>query len=335
MRKYLIILMSIIVYTNSYPQMFDNTSEEPVDITAGKSTYYWQIDKIILEKLDDQTANVVQGKKELSADTIIYDSETEIGYAYENVVFTDHEEGTVLTAGSGTYYTDTQKVVVWDDPVLKFEDGTVARSDRMTFFSDGDYVILKNNVIISNGEMTMEGEKATYFNDSGKFKILGQATTKQSNMILTAENIDVTSEDDKIISYTAEGNVVAENPEEGYKIYAGKLEYFEETGYTRITENPYINFYEQDIEVYANQIEQYKEKQKSNLLGDVIIIQQDQKAYSRWGEYYTDEDMIYLSGNPIMVSGDSQFTAHRIVLDIEAGEMSMVGGGTGFYNYTE
>ncbi len=318
----------------AYGALFQPSQNIPVQVNAGQTTYEWEIQRWLLENTNSIKPRLVQGQSELTAQTIIYDYQNEIGYAYGNVFYQNRADKVTLRAGEGVYYTKEKKIVVRRNPVIEMKSsGTVATSDVMTIYTEEDYIILSGNVVIKSSNYTMTGDRATYYQTTGSFKISGTASTSMNDTLLTADRIDIVTENSRLKSYTAIGNVHAVNTNEGYTIESGRLDYFKDLGYTRITENPVIVFHEHNMRAHSIVMEQFENEKKANLIGNVIIEQGDQRAYARWGEYYSDQKIMYLSGNPILASGGSKLNANRIMVDVDAGEMTMVGGGTGFYRY--
>ena len=326
----LIFLFSSLVFSS----IFTISEKSPINVTAGKSVYYWEIERIILEISNKNKPKIVQGNNVLIADTIIYDDKNEIGYAYGHLVFQNKKEQTVLTAGEGTYYTKEKKMIVQKNPIIYLKkDGTVAKSDTMTFFTDKDYMILEGNVEIKGKEFTITGDKARYNQGGGMFTVTGNAKTVDKSQVLTANMIEVLSKDDKLSSYTATGNVVIENTNDNYLIKSGKLDYYEALGYSRISDNPVIEFKKNNIKAYSTVMEKYDDEEKANLLGNVVIITGDKKAFSKWGVYDFKSESMILTGNPILLQGKTKMNALKIIVDVAKETMSMQGGGSGIFEY--
>jgi lipopolysaccharide export system protein LptA len=239
-----------------------------------------------------------------------------------------------LRAGQGVYYTRDKKIVVSGSPVIEMKrSGTTASADVMTIYTEEDYIIMTGNVVIKSSNYTLTSDKATYYQSTGTFKLSGRASSPMNDTILTADRIDIITVNNQLKSYSAIGNVEAVNTNDGFTIYSGRLDYYKELGYARITENPVIVFHDQNMRAYSKVMDQYENEKKANLIGNVIIEQGDQRAYAHWGEYFSDQKIMNLSGNPILASGESKMNANRIMVDVSAGEMTMIGGGTGYYRY--
>jgi lipopolysaccharide assembly outer membrane protein LptD (OstA) len=321
-----------------YPSLFRPAQGEPVKISAGKTTVKMtsmrEFQQTILENQNRIMPNIIQGQNSLKAETIIYNGQQEIGYAYRNVVFEDKENNAVLTAGEGTYYTQERKVVVERNPkLLMRNDNTVATSRTMTFYQDLDYAVLSGNVEIKGADYTMRGDRARLYQNTGKFLMTGKAQTEDDDKILVADSIDIRTKDNRLENYTASGNVSVTSKTEGFIIQSGRLDYYEELGYSRITRNPKIIFKERNIVAYSRVMEKYDAENKANLLGDVVIVQGDRRAYAKWGEYLINEEKVILTGNPVLIEGNSRFNAFQIVVDVKSETMHMIGGGRGLFYY--
>lgn len=302
-------------------------------MTAGKSTYKWEIDRLILELLNKDRPTITQGGNVLKADTIIYDEKKKTGYAFGKIYFRNVQDGVTLTAGEGVYRTEEEKVIVTKSPYIRLDKSKVKASAwTMTIFPNRNTIIMNGNVKITGEDFVITGDKAVLNQDTGNFIVTGEASTKQKDTVMVADKITIDSQNNKIENYTATGNVRVSNPDQGFTIHAGKLEYWEHLGYSRLTQDPYIDFEEKNIKAYSTVMEQYEEEDKANLLGNVIIVQGKRVAFSKWGEYYSKEKKIYLTGRPILKEGDSRFFANKITVDIESELMKMEGVGGGFYN---
>lgn len=331
---FIITLLLIISY--SYSKLFQISEKEPAHLTSGKSIYKWEIKRLILEYMMNKKPTIQQGTSYLKANTIIYDEQNQIGYAYGNLVFYDSQERVKLTSGEGIYYTKMKKIIVKKNPKIRLEKNkTVATSEEMLFFTDEDYIVLNGNVHIQSENISISGDKARYFESLGIFKVIGNAQTVDNETILTADKIDIVSKNNKVESYTATGNVVIENTNDNYIIKAGKTDYYGTLGYSKISEDPVIEFKDKNIQVYSTVMEKYDDEKKANLLGNVIIVTGDRQAFSRWGEYLFDEKIMILTGNPILIQGNSKFNAHKILVNVSEETMSMIGGGSGFVQYTK
>jgi lipopolysaccharide export system protein LptA len=407
MMKNIVLVLSLIagVFSPLAAQFFDSRKNEPANLTAGKSTYQWAIKKMILQTTNNIRPYIVKGGSTLQADTIIYDSEKDIGYAYSNVEFDNPKKGMVLTAGQGTYFSQKQEVYVKEHPFVKMaKEKTTARSDTMTIYNDRDYIVLIGHVVIRNVSNLITGQKATYYSKTGRFIVVSNARAIQNDLTVKGDLIDMTVLDGDIQNYVADGNVYLENKKDGYNLTAGKmdydkkigftrlsdhpsvnmseagttnqnthmtadridlntdtngkmksytaignvhvrdlkegyvidsgrLDYYNAKGYAKITQKPVIHFEGRKMDAYALTMERYDREKKANLLGDVRIVQEGKIAYSRWAEYRTAERKMTMTGNPIIVEGESRWKTQKVVVDVDTGVMDMIGNGQGVFQY--
>lgn len=329
-----VLIMVFLAANVTYAQLGEVSTNAPTEVTAGRSVYKWEIKRLILENTNGVAPFIVQGDSTLRANTIIYDDKAEIGYAYGRVNYQNLKDRTVLTCGEGSYDTKKKEIIARKNPrIVMQKDNVTAKSDIIKIYSGKDYTLLLGNVWITNKQFTMEGDQATFFQKQGKFKLLGNAKAKQKDTTLYADKIDADSRDGQMDSYTAQGHVNVIDTKGDYNMRSGRLDYYKELGYTKMTKNPYLYFSNQNIYAYSIVMEKYDDEDKANLLGDVIILQGNKKIYAKWGEYYTKTKSLILTGNPIMVQGNSRFNTSRIEVDVEAGTMNMIGTGTGYYEY--
>lgn len=330
-------VLAVLLFTAGavlFGQISGPSSDEPVEVTAGRSVYQWEIKRILLENTNRQMPVITQGQSVLRANTIIYDDKQEIGYAFGNVNYQNKKDQVVLTAGEGTYDTKKKEVIARRNPKLHMQkDDVTARSEVMKIYPDREYTLFVGNVRITNRKFLMEGDQGTMFGKSGRFKMTGNARATQEDTVLEADKIDLESKNGQMQNYTAQGGVKVTDVKQGYEIRSGRLDYFKDMGYTRMTQKPVLVFTNRNITAYAIVMEKYDNEDKANLLGDVVIVQGNKKAYAKWGEYFTGDKRMVLTGNPVLVQGKSRFNSSRIIVDVEAGTMNMVGTGSGFYEY--
>lgn len=305
----------------TFAGIFGTQSDEPVDVSAGTATYRWEIDRLILETARNQRPTIEQSGSTLIADTIIYDYETEIGYAYGNVVYTGADDNTVLTADEGTFYTDEEKVVMTGSPSLITEEGTedemTATADTMTFYSEHEYVVFTGNVEILSDDYEMTGEQATYYQNTGRFSSDGRSTASQNGKTITADSIDMISDNEgnETGDYVATGDVVVEDPEEGITIYCdriesmsgegGKNESYIATGNV-VIENIPEDEDDESYEVHCGKAEYYEELGYVRMTEDPVLYftDYDMTASALTMEQYDDENRANLLGDVVIEYGD-------------------------------
>ena len=330
-------LIPLIVFCISvvplHASLLQSFNRNRADITAGLSVFKYEISRIILENSNKNRPTIKQGHSILKANTIIYDDKKKKGYAFGSLYFKDSKKGTILTAGEGTYDTKSETIIVKKSPRIYFPKNKVtARSRVMTIYNKKNIIIMTGNVRIKGKKYLLRGRRAVMNQNTGEFVISGKASTKQKKTILKADKIRIDSKNNELNNYIATGHVQVTDPKQGYTIHGGRLEYFDATGYSRITQHPMIVFNNKNIKAYSTVMERYDKENKSNLLGNVIIDQGSKQAFSKWGEYDSDKKVMVLTGNPVLKDGDSMFFANKILVDTDNETMKMIGGGGGFFN---
>jgi|GEM_PF-1430733 len=317
-----------------FSQAANVTSNEPVDVTAGRITYKWEIEKVFLENSNNITPVLTQGKSTLKADTMIYDNKIETGYAFGNVFYRNYADQIILTSGEGTYSSRRKEIVVRNNPkIIMLKDGTVAKSDLMKIYPDKDTIIMIGSVVITNTNYIIGGNEATVYQKTGKMIIIGNASARQEKTVMTADKISILTSHGALDTYTAIGNVKIDDLKEGYTINSGRLDYYKDIGYSKITDHPVISFTNKNVKAYSIAMEKFDKEEKANLLGNVMIVQESKKAYSKWGEYFMHTKKIQLTGNPYLVERHSKFKSDKILFDVDSETMNMIGKGAGFYQY--
>jgi len=307
-------------------------SDLPIQISAERSVFQWEIQRLLLEGKAQQIPTIQQGNSVLKADTIVYEDQKKIGYAFGNVLFQDAQRGAVLRAGEGTYYTKTKEVVATKQPRLSLKkDGVTAVGEVIRFFPEKSILFFYQNVRIEGKNYVLRGDQAQLYQSSSKLLVQGNAVLEQDNTVIASRLMQLLYGGGKISSYTATDDVSITEKKEGYVITGGKLDYYQEAGYTRITKDPRIVFSNDNglAEVTCLIIDMFEKENRANLLGNVAIVKGNQKVTARWGQYAIKEKRIILMGNPVLEDGGSRFEAMMIVFDVNRQELILEGKGRG------
>ncbi len=336
--KYLLAFMILTIVTLSYAGSFRISESKPVSITAGRSTYKWDLKKLILENSNNVLPTITYENSYLKSDTILYDDVLKKGFAYGNVYYEDRKENIIIRAEEAVYDEIKKEITLTKNPrIILKKDGTIARGNRIKIYPERDEIFLLGDVKISNTNMLITGEVAEVNQTTKKFLIKNDVVVSQKDSKLFANRLYLDTKNRNSESYTATGNVRIEDEKEGYSIYGDRIDYFKEEGYTRITggysnsTKPYIEFKEKNAFASSIVMEKFDKEDKANLLGDVLIIQGSKKASAMWGEYFIKRKKIVLTGNPILEENESKFQSYKINVDIEKETMNMIGRGKGEY----
>lgn len=306
--------------------------EEPIQIFAERSIFQWEIQRLLLEGKVKQVPTIQQGSSFLKANTIVYEDQKKVGYAFGNVSFQDSRRGAVLLAGEGTYYTRSKEVVATKNPRLYLKkDGVEASAEVIRFFPERNDIFLYRNMKIKGKNYHLRGDQAQLYQAANKLSVQGSAFLEQEDTIIASRTMQIFYGDGKISSYTATDDVVITDKKEGYVITGGKLNYHEELGYTRITRDPRILFTNDGggANVSCLVIDMFQKEDRANLLGDVRITKGTQRVTARWGQYHIKQKRIVLIGNPVLEDGTSRFEATTMIFDVSKQELILEGKGKG------
>ncbi len=307
-------------------------SNEPITVSAERSVFQWEIQRLLLEGKAKSVPTIQQGSSILKADTIVYEDQKKTGYAFGNVSFVDNQRGARLVAGEGTYDMRSREVVATRNPRLYLtRDGVEASGGVIRFFPEKNNVFFYRNVRIKGKNYILSGDQAQLYQSANRLSVQGNALLEQDDTTIASRLMQISYGDGKISSYTATDEVAVTDKKQGYVITGGRLDYYEVFGYTRVTKDPRIHFTNESgaAEVSCLVLDMYQKEDKANLLGDVQITKGSQKVTARWGQYYIKQKRIVLTGNPVLEDGSSRFEATVMIFDVSKQELILEGRGRG------
>jgi len=305
---------------------------EPIQVTAEKSVFQWEIQRLLLEGKMKQVPTIQQGSSVLKADTIVYEHEKKIGFAFGNVSFQDSVRRALLLAGEGTYDTIKKEVTATKNPRLYLKKDQVEISGRMIrFLVEKNDMFVYHNVKIKGKDYVLYGDQGQLFQTANRLVIQGQARLQQGETTIASRRMQILYGDGKLSSYTALDDVVVTEKKQGYVITGGRLDYYEDLAYTRVTRDPRIHFTNDSgaAQVSCLVIDMYKNEDRANLLGNVEIVKGGQRVTARWGQYLMKQKRIILTGNPVLEDKTSRFEASVMVFDVDKQELILEGKGKG------
>lgn len=307
-------------------------SSEPIQITAERSVFQWEIQRLVLEGKMKQVPTIQQGTSVLKADTIVYEDQKKVGYAFGNVSFQDAQRGAVLLAGEGTYDTRKREVTATKTPRLYLKkDNVEVTGNVIRFLPEKNDMFVYRNVKIKGKGYLLQGDQAQLYQSANRLFVQGNASLEQEDTTILSRTMQVFYGNGKISSYTALDDVSVTEKKKGYVITGGRLDYYEELAYTRITKDPQIHFTNDSgaAKVFCLVIDMYQNEERANLLGNVQIIKGNQRVTARWGQYYIKQKRIVLTGNPVLEDGNSRFEATVMIFDVDKQELVLEGRGRG------
>ncbi|MFN3660606.1 MAG: LptA/OstA family protein, partial [Brevinematales bacterium] len=305
---------------------------DPIQITAERSVFQWEIQRLVLEGKVKQVPTIQQNASILKANTIVYEDQKKVGYAFGNVSFQDAQRGVVLLAGEGTYDTRKKEVTATKSPRLYLKkDNVEVSGNTIRFLPEKNDMFVYQNVKIKGKGYLLQGDQAQLYQSANRLFVQGNASLEQDDTTILSRTMQVFYGNGKISSYTASDDVSVTEKKKGYVITGGRLDYYQELAYTRITRDPQIHFTNESgaARVCCLVIDMYQNEERANLLGNVQIIKGNQKVTARWGQYYMKQKRIILTGNPVLENGNSRFEATIMIFDVDKQELVLEGKGKG------
>lgn len=310
----------------------------PVAITSGKSKFHANDKEIILETAFKRRPTLSQGPVILVADTMIYDEEKEIGYAYGNLRFADIQNRSFFSAQEGTYFTKEKKIVLRKTPEILMEQNnqksTRINGKVITIYPEDSYLIVQGNIEIDDGTTFITGKEVRIWSEDNRMIVSGNVQSISEDQKLQTDRLNVQFTNGGLSHYMAKGHTIAVSTSDNFTLCSKLLTFNNEKKLFRATEDPSIYFHEQETMSFANVIEYYQDTKMGNLLGNVISMQGDgtQKAFSRWALYNGSNNTIRMFGNPRLQQEDSELFGMEILVNIDSNNMFISGSGKGFFN---
>ena len=309
-----------------------------VAVTAGKSFFKTVEGLVILETANNRRPTISQGPVALIADTMIYDENTEIGYANGDLRFADLNNRTFFSAQEGTYFTKEKKIVLRKSAEILLEQGdnisTKITGRVITIYPDDSYIHVQGNIAIDDGTTFITGEEVRIWSKEEKMIVSGNVQSLSDDQKLVSDRLNVEFKDGELYNYVARGSVIANSEEEGFTLQSDVLFYNHETEFYKALIEPSIFFQEQNSISHANIIEYDRTTEIGNLIGNVVTIQgkHEQIAYSRWAVFHGSNNIINMYGNPRLVQQGSEIFGTEIIVNIDSNNMEILGGGRGFFD---
>ncbi|MGL5955214.1 MAG: LptA/OstA family protein [Brevinema sp.] len=318
--------------------LFQYSQAVSVAVTSGKSFFKTVEELVILETANNRRPTLSQGPVAFVSDTMIYDEKTKIGYAYGNLRFADLLNRTFFSAQEGTFFTKENKIVLRKSPEILLEQdnnlSTKIDGNIITIYPDDSYIHVQGNITIDDGTTFITGKEVRIWSEEDRMIVSGNVQSLSENQKLASDRLNVQFNKGQLDFYIARGNVIAVNSEDQFTLEAGVLSYEQEKDFYKAVSDPLIYFQEQKTVSYANIIEYDRPTKIGNLLGNVVSIQEgsEQKAYSRWAVYNGSNNIINMYGNPRLQQETSEIFGTEIIVNIDSNNMSIIGGGRGFFD---
>ncbi|MEK6645843.1 MAG: LptA/OstA family protein [Candidatus Firestonebacteria bacterium] len=140
----------------------------------------------------------------------------------------------------------------------------------------------------------------------------GNVILKHSKSTVKSDIMKAYTENEKVV---CDGNVYFINTKDKITIRSGHLEYYKQTKYAYVTENPVLVKKDKDnseTKVVSKEMEMFENDRIANAKGDVKITRKDIIATCQLATYYSKEEKILLTGDPVAIQKKNTFRGEKI-----------------------
>jgi len=157
--------------------------------------------------------------------------------------------------------------------------------------------------------------------------LAGNAEVRADNMILRANRIEISGDDNQFIDSI--GNVWGMEIERNIVFRADRIRYDRELRVARLEGNAVLEDRANEVVAMGGFIEFDEETEITVLQISVRLFQDDMVSRAEHAVYRRAEQLLDLSGFPVVFRGDDEFRADRIRVDLESNDVFMEGAVTG------
>ena len=157
--------------------------------------------------------------------------------------------------------------------------------------------------------------------------LLGSAEVRSDNMLLRADRIEIHGDDNQFIDCI--GNVWGMEEEKNIIFLTDRLRYDRVRKIARLEGNATLEDRENELVAKGNYIEFDEEEEITVMQISVRLFNDDMVCRSEYAIYRRHEQLLDLSGFPVVFKGDDEFRADRIRVDLETDDVIMEGAVSG------
>jgi lipopolysaccharide export system protein LptA len=211
---------------------------------------------------------------------------------------------------------------------MKAEAGMKTKSNRavlvLLLLLFGTAALRLNADVFTFRADKMSGGKAT----GREVMILtGNAEVKSDSIILRAERIEMRGADNDIVE--CYGNVTGYEEEKDIYFRADSLIYDRQTKIAKLTGNSTLEDKKNEIVARARYIEYDDEKETAIFQISVRLLRKKMVCRSEYAIYRRQDELLDLSGFPIVYRESDEFRADKIRVDLETDDVTMTGAVSG------
>ena len=157
--------------------------------------------------------------------------------------------------------------------------------------------------------------------------LAGNAEVRANNMLLRANRIEISGDSNQFVDCT--GGVWGMETERNIIFRAERIRYDRDRKVARLEGNSTIEDRENEVVAMGSFIEFDEETEITVLQISVRLFQDDLVSRAEHAVYRRAEQLLDLSGFPVVFRGDDEFRADRIRVDLETNDVTMEGAVSG------
>ncbi|MCL2192170.1 MAG: hypothetical protein FWB78_02085 [Treponema sp.] len=157
--------------------------------------------------------------------------------------------------------------------------------------------------------------------------LAGNAEVHADNMLLRANRIEISGDNNQFIDSI--GDVWGMETERNIVFRADRIRYDRDRRVARLEGNATLEDRDNEVVVKGNFIEFDEETEITVIQISVRLFQDDMVSRAEHAIYRRNEQMLDLSGFPVVFRGDDEFRADRIRVDLETNDVIMEGAVSG------
>ena len=155
----------------------------------------------------------------------------------------------------------------------------------------------------------------------------GSAEVRSSNLVLRANRIEIHGDDNQFIDCM--GNVWGMEEEKEIMFQTDRLRYDRTRKIARLEGNSTLEDRKNELVAKANFIEYDDEAEVAVMQISVRLFNEDMVCRSEYAVYRRNEELLELSGFPVVFKRDDEFRADRIRVDLATNDVFMEGAVSG------
>ncbi|MDA3850540.1 MAG: hypothetical protein PF447_04640 [Spirochaetaceae bacterium] len=176
-------------------------------------------------------------------------------------------------------------------------------ADEYRFSGDSSYSIMR------------EGAEET--------RIEGNVEILSSERSIKADTIRIVGRKDKY--FQGEGHVIVEDFERNMLLRANEFRFDEADSLLQLNGQAVLEDRDNEILVKCDRLEYRQDEEVALMQLNVRIFKDDIICRSEYAIYRRSEELLELSGTPLVIKGDDRYEADRIVVNLKTDEITMFG----------